>query len=364
MKCKLSNTLSYPHEWWKFTKYASDEAYVHIVEHALKARADTILELADRFDWNLFFVVFSEPDWLMHRLIDIHFGRELQLVIDVFRIIDNVIKHLSEVSDLTIICSDHGFRVYKGVFYVNEFLNRLGLLKYKVAHLGSFSKSPTFKADSLFSKFSSSVILNVYNLINNLLLEHLPTHILNTLIYRMARLLGFRRVIDYDSSIALSSEIGVVYVRKASSYVKRLLEDTDYMRVISIKDIYSVRGSYIPDLIIMPKHGIWPHSGLSISGSLFELKRFPEHDIYGIFIAYGDNIVPGSTNSINCVDIVPTVLAYMGLPIPKGVDGNPINNVIYNKESIVYENLYTRWFVNRRVNDTRCFISRRLYRAI
>jgi len=79
--------------------------------------------------------------------------------------------------------------------------------------------------------------------------------------------------------------------------------------------------------------------------------RVPPHDISGthrrngLFMAYGQNCVRKGTVPASVLDITPTVLYFLGLPIPKGMDGKALTNifapslvkarqVVYSEESV------------------------------
>jgi arylsulfatase A-like enzyme len=48
------------------------------------------------------------------------------------------------------------------------------------------------------------------------------------------------------------------------------------------------------------------------------------HHPHGIVVANGPNIAPGSVRG-GLADVAPTVLAILGVPIPEGLDGKPLD---------------------------------------
>jgi hypothetical protein len=56
------------------------------------------------------------------------------------------------------------------------------------------------------------------------------------------------------------------------------------------------------------------------------------HSENGIFIFKGEGIPVKQLDRLNVFDIAPTVLAYHGIPIPKELDGKPIENVLGSRE--------------------------------
>jgi len=349
---KFHNALLQPYEWWDFIRYADERAYIRAVEQALQARVETILELVDSINWNLLFIIFSETDWIMHRFVNIHLNYNLKLFSGILRILDHAIRHIRNPSDLTIICSDHGFKLYRGRFYVNELLYKYGYLKYHITRLQSSSttQNSTSNKNSLLSSFIS----HGYPIVR-VLARSLPERVLRKVFRKLAGLFKFKIVIDPKYTIAFAPEYGSVYVRRGFlSYVKRILEDnTNYMHVLQVSDVYRSWNNNFPDIILMPKNNIWPTagvSGFSISGSLLDLIPHPDHAMHGVFIASGDDILPGNINRVYCVDITPTVLAYMGLLIPKRVDGKVIDNIVYNKHPPIFRDIYSKWLIIRKIN--------------
>ena len=67
------------------------------------------------------------------------------------------------------------------------------------------------------------------------------------------------------------------------------------------------------------------------------------HSLDGIFMAYGKDIKKEyTTQGANIVDVAPTILHKLGVPIPKDMDGKVLQNIFVDsselqKKEIVFE---------------------------
>ena len=48
------------------------------------------------------------------------------------------------------------------------------------------------------------------------------------------------------------------------------------------------------------------------------------HTRAGVLVVHGPNVAAGTTLDADIVDIAPTVLAWLGLPVPRHMDGHPL----------------------------------------
>jgi len=115
-----------PHEWW-----AIDERnYIKKIESFLENRINMYLDLLERVNFNLYIIVFSELDWIMHKVPDIIVGRRVNLVYKVCSLIESFVHKAIELCDLVILISDHGFRIAKMFLSINSILAEKNLLSF------------------------------------------------------------------------------------------------------------------------------------------------------------------------------------------------------------------------------------------
>jgi len=137
--------------------------------------------------------------------------------------------------------------------------------------------------------------------------------------------------IDYSTSKAFMLEFGNwgIYVKRDYlNIVKKIFGNIPLIkRILDKKDIFW--GPHIdcaPDIILVPEEHVF------FSGGIHEepiYKRYiGEHEPHALIAFYGDDIL--ASNSVNdrikvtIYDLTPTILAYVGFPLPSNSDGRPL----------------------------------------
>ncbi len=86
-------------------------------------------------------------------------------------------------------------------------------------------------------------------------------------------------------------------------------------------------GPYVdqaPDLLITPHHGVEP--GGTIGGEIVRPAEkgkgwIAHHHPSGVLLAWGENVRAGTLDGAQLADVMPTLLAMAGAPIPADLDG-------------------------------------------
>jgi len=318
-----------PHEWFKA---ASEGNYVRRVEKFLKKRLNLYLDLLENEDFNLFVIIFSELDWLMHRIPDIVSGRRAGLAHEILSLIDKFVGKALQKCDLTVLVSDHGFTVARLSLGVNSILARIGLLSYSYR----FDLSKVFGRDNVFSGlktgskslFDSKTATNILKTSFEFVKRLLPPHILG----KLESTMPIRTTIDYSSSKAFMVESGNwgVYVRQGyEELVKRVLRETGLVKeaIESGTLFWGPCTRLAPDIILVPKEGVLFDARV-YSEPVYE-TYCGEHNPQAMIALYGDSVSRNNAERFNITiyDIIPTVLAYLGLPIPYDSDGRVLRNL-------------------------------------
>ena len=97
-----------PYEW---CKYKNLKDYIKRVEEYTRLRLNLYYDLAEKDDWNLYIIVFSEIDWLLHRIPEILEKNSINLVSNVLGLIKKFILDMCNICENVIIVSDHGFEI-------------------------------------------------------------------------------------------------------------------------------------------------------------------------------------------------------------------------------------------------------------
>jgi predicted AlkP superfamily phosphohydrolase/phosphomutase len=101
-------------------------------------------------------------------------------------------------------------------------------------------------------------------------------------------------------------------------------------RVYRPEDLYPVSVGDKPDLMVYFDDLYWRSAGTLGHGSLYlsENDTGPDdavHAQHGIFILHDPELRPiGQIPDVNILDIAPTVLRRMGVPVPRTMEGQPI----------------------------------------
>jgi predicted AlkP superfamily phosphohydrolase/phosphomutase len=311
----------------------------------VKTRVKVASYLQNKLSWDVLMVHFQAPDWVQHSLWPFFapegalFDEKIyRLVSKFYTALDEAIRVLSKSlreEDTVIIISDHGFQDGKKVFRVNQWLMQRGYLIKGGRDFSSFLKS-----------FASGTLrrLDVLSLRKKLLSRQ-------TRISLQSKFL-LRGLLNWEDSLlyvdASGTNYGMVYflnrdgVDKASLIreIKDIKNPATGEKVVEAclpgSKIYgSGDGKHlaIPDYVIVLKEGYVFDASLS-GGPVFKEKEVGKdfqigaHRLDGIFIFKGPFIKVDCGNlKARIIDIMPTLLHCLSLPIPSYVDGDVLEEI-------------------------------------
>jgi len=306
-----------------YFKYSKDYNEVaHEIQEYLKTRLNLYYDLLENFDWNLFFIVFSETDWLLHRIPRLLEGKRISKVQSIFRELRNFFKRACEVSDFVFVVSDHGFEIKKQKISINALLLRNNMLKLRY----SLKKSKSKNERKNFIQAVSQENKRKTNLesLMNILGNAIPKGLLKVLIRKLGRVLPIFSEIDWINSDAYMFEHGKwgIYVNRNLERVKRILESSEGIsKVVSPKEIYY--GPHLnnaPDLVLIPEEGIL--FDVNYRNEIHTETYEADHEKTGVFLVVGDLVRETAPSKVlNVYDVTPTILHIFGLPIPNDADG-------------------------------------------
>ncbi|RLF09931.1 MAG: hypothetical protein DRJ69_03865, partial [Thermoprotei archaeon] len=95
------------------------EVAIRIYDVDIRRRVKVLCELAKKTNWDLLWAVITEPDALLHHAYDYVVSGDYR-VLRIFNTIDRFIKECSKIADITVLVSDHGFRLYKYAININR----------------------------------------------------------------------------------------------------------------------------------------------------------------------------------------------------------------------------------------------------
>jgi len=320
------------------------DKHVRVTEYLLTQR-----------DWDLFWAVFSETDWLQHRMWkDFDLSHPLHeeescggYIAEFKRFwsrMDEAIGHFQELArDETnvIILSDHGFGANDQRFKLNAWLEREGYLVRKKAHRSAKSslKGVLFTSLKLIAR-----ALNLHKFAHGIYKR-------GGAIITPMRGEGLFEI-DFEESQAFdpghSIPLGGLYLndrllQSAEHHERLSAEITERLRrygesegveirVYRPEDIYGTQTEGGPDLLIAVND--WRCALLKdqFDGDIFEykplsLRHTGSHRLQGILIAAGPTIARTSVEGARLWDIAPTVLYSLGEPIPNGMEGRVLETL-------------------------------------
>jgi len=333
---------------------------IDAIERTAINRIRTTKKLIANESWDFLFLHYGETDWISHKLwVDIRNNTKLsRKAKHIFEIgdqfLDWLLRWMDEKCYLFVI-SDHGFRDCLMKINLNRIFIRERLLKVcpkktlglRSVYSNLYKGEKTSRLPKFILRFLNYVETNNYNLYRK---------IFELLLAGKARS-RYEMGIDFENSKVFkpNDESFGIYVNeqtvekreKIVEEVIGILEHVQYKgnrvfkRVVRREEVYS--GAYIneaPDIIPIP-------NGFFISKALDRplFERYVEggqHDLNGIFLAYGPDIRKGiEIKNVGICDIAPTTLHILGLPIPNDMDGRVLAEIFEDhselkKRSLIY----------------------------
>ncbi len=301
----------------------SGREYAGIVKEYLRNRLDLYLELLEEENYSLYAIVFSEIDWIMHKIPEVVVGGGMNHAYPILKMIDDFIGRARRICDLVVIASDHGFRVVEKLVGVNKILLNKGYLKIKST--GGRAR----------------VSVKLIELVKRIA----PKTILDRMRGRVRVCSGYS--IDYESSSAFMIEAcswSIYTLDEVASEVASLLAGIEGVdRVLWCRDLFWGRYvRYSPTILLVPHEKYFFDASLNIK-PLTE-RVVGEHDVNGMISIMGDDVVyekPGSKRIL--YDIAPTITAYLRVPYQGDCDGEPLKklfNIDLYSEKRAYEKKY------------------------
>ena len=343
-----------------------DEAgFIRKVSHCTEKHKEATLYLMDKCEWDLFVVVFTELDRLQHFLWACmdpshprhdpqRAGRHGAALLEYHQCLDQILREILErVGDDTVVMliSDHGFNGFYKTVHLNTWLKDQGLLTLHRDESGKLG------LDKLLQGLSSSQpLVRMKKALPFLRDMRISTPSLTNL--------RFENLVDWQNTRAYYSEIGGIRInlegREPAGYVKpgaeyeslredlqrvlTALEDPEtglpiFENVYKREDLYW--GPYVeraPDLIVNPtrddddprKNYAVAHNVPTKDMSFLDPSnlRTGNHTLDGIFIAFGDGVHRDvEIDRVSIMDLAPTVLYTMGLPVPEDMDGKILRDI-------------------------------------
>lgn len=306
-----------------------------------KKRLDLALLLMEKNDWDLFFCMFSSTDRMMH-----HIGRHFSLkdlrtnIIEMDTILGAFLDHLPEETTLLLV-SDHGFTFYPNKFSIPRWLEKEGywVLPKKqdpqptpLFHIAKFLKTLEERADLPdIPGLRWPAALQKDDITPPVDWEKSSAIAVET-----GGNWGSIRILDPKKPVGhLEAHWGIGYrklLKKEISEKLSLLEDPETREKV-VKKILErealFNGPYqeeMPDLVFeLSKMRV----DFAFSDHIFREEPVYHHRREGVLFAYGEKIRKSALlDDAQIVDITPTVLYLLEIPIAEDLDGKLLESIL------------------------------------
>jgi len=359
LKREIGYYRIYPVE--TFAEERKDE-FLKACDDLLDLRTRTSLYLMERYPWDLFMTVFFDTDRVLHQMW--HYldpthpwraGEEGEdksgPVKRYFQRVDKAIGELlSRVDDdtLVFIMSDHGMGPAHNFMVLNNWLLDTGLLKLKSDPF-RWLKTGLFRA--------GFTLRNVHKIADRLgLAKHVEYKGLYSLDHLMKLVFLSFLDVDWSRSKAYSfgRHLGSIYINLRGREPEGAVPPEEYEavreeivqlarefvdprtgepligQILRREELYhGPHLDWAPDLILRPKDVRNIFFGLADFGSnvtVDTVYRYSGmHRDQGMLMMKGKAVSKGARiEGANIVDLAPTILYVLGLPIPQDMDGRPL----------------------------------------
>ena len=329
------------------------------LESMIERRAKLIEHLLESESWDLHVTVWVEMDRLQHciwQFIDPehpHYDAEGaakygERILGVYRLLDEKVGRMVELKgddcDLIFI-SDHGFGPCRNKVFLNTWLAKEGFLTFKE---GDGGRARMNQVRGLMDKAGIDT--------RAVVAFARRAGLGGVLKSQGAALSRFAAGIDWEqtkaychgtNSVRINLEgreprgsVSVAEYREVAEELRRaLLEMRDEAGEQVITEVHLREELYAgeevdraSDVVISDHdHSVWfYYSEGEIPDMLFEPSGWASgnHKPNGIFLGHGPSFIQGSVEGANIVDIAPTVLAILGLPLPDDQDGRVLHQAL------------------------------------
>ncbi len=356
---------------------ANKDEFLSKLEESIFKRTLSMKYLLKEYEWDLAVVVYVETDRVCHpfwKFMDnkhpahrVDGEKYKKAILSIYQKIDKAIGELiSETDENTtvILMSDHGFGPCWGEFNTNSWLIEKG---YLVLRSGDSWRE--FLIKHKITAVSLLPMLRKLGL-TNFVFKFIPKELIEKILPIDKSVFEFE--IDWEKTKAFScghngteiyinlkgrEENGIVrktdysrFLKEISNELKKIKHPASGIKMGAVvffgKDIYY--GKYAknaPDLIFYLGDGGWDQT-VGIESQVFSL--FPEkklpwsgcHRPDGFFLLSGKGIKKINRSKkdarANILDLAPTILYLLGLPLPSNMDGKVLVQLLETEKEIKY----------------------------
>lgn len=359
-------------------EYLDEDEFLRGLYQLTEKRVKAVKYLLKEYDPAFFMVVFVGTDRIQHyfwKYLDkehplydqIKAKKYGDAIKDYWITIDALIGEILESTDdktYLVFMSDHGFGSQRKNFYVNDWLKEKGFLICREKKKGILSRM-RFTRENVKTLLKKIGILKTMRAlrISKKLHKMLPKGA-HPSFTEMIPWIEWSKTKAYSAQHSFEHiyinvkgrdpqgcvERGEEYELVRSQIIEELLrfgnENSLEMKIHKPEDIYW--GSHIrdaPDIIFSINDGeclsikSFGHTSILEEGS-FKKTHTGSHRPHGILILHGSHIRKGyEVSNAEIVDVAPTVLHILGVPVPKDMDGKVLKDVFEEHSELAEKEL-------------------------
>lgn len=347
-----------PHPDYKVVDLKQNDSIAKIIQRAIETEelhCRVALDIMKDVDWDIFCLEIQSTDRIQHKSWNIlnpsnkdADANQRKQALTFYQFCDEIIGKIIRAAGsdaLTLIVSDHGFCELECSFNINTWLRHQGYLQLLPKEIPTTWS--TIKDQIPPLKFLAKTYGN--------LKKKVPAH-KETRPLCESMLDHIRRTVDLENTkaLALGGLAGLIYINElpqqqqqtATRITDQLItefgpeSDSKIIAAINPGDkLYGGRSPYLPDLVVQYKKGV--SSRLNPSGTAFITtdEATGTHSYEGFFAANGPGVKTDTKLNSNIIDITPTILAYLGIPIPEHMDGKVLHEVFTQTLRAEYEHV-------------------------
>lgn len=319
--------------------------------------------------WDFFFYLCSGTDWVSHVAYDKALaGYEpavrMWYIMDEF--IGWVMQQLDKDTTLFVI-SDHGFKVYDQIFYINRWLEKEGYLT-TTDGAGSFQQAHTKLSREITKTEHQRKTIKLGKRMRKLFIRFPAIETVAKWLYWH----GIKRFLPVNIKVNLRLDLSkttaafprgsmanLLYINDAARFNQGIVSPEQRNTLIAeLKNklaaltdpqdqpiVGAIHSSLTgPDLLLESDR--YYLSGSLDYSSLYDKKIKNYHDKYGMFLAYGKAIEYRVISETAILDMAPTIVQAMGLPLAKQFSGTPMDIFAPNTNSVQLEHAQIEQLVN------------------
>jgi len=344
---------------------ADEKSFLEEAYLVTRRREQAMHYLMENYEWDLFLTVFTTLDRLQHVFFG-YFDEESPLfdaekrkvLIEYYKEIDSILgKTVSLLDENTIlfIVSDHGFEYLSKYVGINNILVQGGFVREK-------SIFQIFTIERIVGFLERIGLRNIKRIVSSRT-ENMVRTIFSTKIdCSKSKCYGLTGgTVSINKSYVADRETGEVFKKRLIDFLYSITDEDNGEKIIekvyNRSEIYhGNRIAEAPDLIIIFKKGYEPH--IRRKETIEPVKPIKNKTVKtgthissssqkGIFVVSGPSIKDGFHFEANIVDVAPTILHILGVPVSTDMDGQVLKQIFmpksrFEKQQIKFQEFHAK----------------------